>query len=72
MEELKPCPFCGKIPTMWTMYSGNIQEEEVFLVRCGAYECNIKPETPVYISRRLAVAAWNWRTVIPASGGERP
>jgi len=61
MEELKPCPFCGKIPTMWTMYSGNIQEEEVFLVRCGEYECYIKPETPAYISRRFAIDAWNWR-----------
>jgi len=61
MEELEPCPFCGKIPKMWIMYSGNFPEQEGYLVRCREDECYIKPETPVYISSRLAVDAWNWR-----------
>jgi hypothetical protein len=52
MNELKPCPFCGKIPQDMSPFNW---------VACNNSKCLIRPETKLYASRKKAIAAWNKR-----------
>ena len=37
MDELKPCPFCGKEPYMWfSMYDADKAKLEIYCRNCGA------------------------------------
>lgn len=54
MSELKPCPFCGEIPSLvkW----GNEWD-----VECLSVVCAIVPETGLYLTQEEAIEAWNRR-----------
>ena len=49
---LKPCPFCGKVPSLWAN-----DTEENFFVRCSS--CFAQSDE--YFTRTDAVDAWNKR-----------
>ena len=56
--ELKPCPWCGKTPTMmaWTDYSTR------YRVTCFYTDCTIQPGTgPLFDRKEEAAKAWNQR-----------
>ena len=53
--ELKPCPFCGVVPTLSQDYFGRYD------VRCLNTVCEIMPSTRVYDKLEDATAAWNRR-----------
>ena len=54
LVELKPCPFCGKIPERCKMSFG-------VYIECMNGKCLIKPYTEVYDNGGNAVKAWNKR-----------
>ena len=41
MKELKPCPFCGEIPTM----THDIPDCETYVIQCVNGECGCMPVT---------------------------
>ena len=57
MKELKPCPFCGKKPSIG--YYEPIEGHGLYSVQCGW--CVIDPATPDYDSEKEAVKVWNNR-----------
>lgn len=57
MEELKPCPFCGKKPKLY-----NFQLSKAYIVSCVNDNCKIRPETVVYQRKPYAIKAWNKRS----------
>lgn len=64
MSNLKPCPFCGTIPTM-------IHDEpypSLYRVRCGFPMCRMDPHTPAVVNASTAKQIWNTRNaMIPLS-----
>ena len=67
MDELKPCPFCGKAPT--PDYSA-IEGEDTYLFHCQNGECpawpNVSGETEA-----AAITAWNTRSPVTDEMVER-
>lgn len=53
MTELKPCPFCGVIPHMYTR-----DEDDIVLIQCQNQKC-LKPS--VEDEWEKAIEAWNIR-----------
>ena len=51
MNELKPCPFCGRIPMLDHCYAND------WFVRC---KCGIAQDI-LYRQKRSAIQAWNRR-----------
>lgn len=52
--ELKPCPFCGEIPSY---YQYGIE----WCVECRSRECWVVPETALCASKEEAATKWNRR-----------
>lgn len=61
MEELKPCPFCGKKPSPG--YYEPIEGCGLYSIECGW--CVIAPATPDYNSIKEATEIWNQRVEEP-------
>ena len=57
--ELKPCPFCGKIPELVEWWDGG----NGYYAGCSNEGCQIVPSTNMGLSREEAIKAWNTRTV---------
>jgi len=56
-EKLKPCPFCGTIPSVRTSTSGR------YYVMCHEEKCLMHVVTSTYyVKPESAIAAWNKRT----------
>ena len=53
-EELKPCPFCGKLPVTQNVGEGNVE------IICKNYSCSIMP-FQIYETEQEAIEAWNTR-----------
>ena len=55
---VKPCPFCGGTPEMWTWHGGGPRKR---MILCRSDDCYVSPmvsgETPTAAARR-----WNART----------
>jgi hypothetical protein len=56
MAELKPCPFCGKIPTVRFI---NVLEK--YWVECDNKKCRIQPCTDAHKFKSVVVREWNRR-----------
>lgn len=56
MAELKPCPFCGGIPTM--EYDDYFQG---WIVVCENKKCRIRPMTDYHIKKGVVTREWNRR-----------
>lgn len=62
MNELKPCPFCGKEAELWfefVPYQTEYEYEEINLYHCGCAYCGIQSSVPW--DKREAIEAWNRR-----------
>ncbi len=61
LPAMKPCPFCGALPTMRKIQGGLPSRR---LIGCGDFGCFVNPSltgrTP-----RLAIERWNTRAVKP-------
>jgi len=59
MDELKPCPFCGKTPELLEDWDGKPY------VACIEDDCNICVSTGNQSDASAAIAAWNERAPSP-------
>lgn len=57
MKKLKPCPFCGEIPTV----VHDTQGYESYDIQCVNGECSCMPVTWCYPTQEEAIEAWNRR-----------
>jgi len=63
-ELIKPCPFCGTVPTkVESLYYPYSLECVCYAVRCPKEDCtgNSDPERIWQTSRKNAIKAWNTR-----------
>lgn len=60
---LKPCPFCGKAPDIFT--GGFIDEygddSRYYMIACRNKECVCEPDTWEYDTEEEAIEVWNRR-----------
>jgi Lar family restriction alleviation protein len=63
MAELKPCPFCGRVPSKVREYKVPSIRGVFYTVQCKApkSKCGIKPTTSFCDSKEKAIEAWNRR-----------
>ena len=59
--EIKPCPFCGKLPRL--SHVG-----ELFYIECVNLDCGLWPSTKALNSEGVIVALWNRRADIKEAG----
>jgi len=57
IAELKPCPFCGKIPIMR-------RENGMYFVSCDNKHCKVYVKTKKYLTENIARKHWNNREVV--------
>lgn len=60
MTELKPCPFCGKLPTR-NCEANIFTNEPMYWISCVNDKCFIQPCTPMYKTKGADARAWNKR-----------
>lgn len=65
MNDLKPCPFCGRRAKM---EKKRFFGYYTYVIGCSSIKCHISPESPGYEGRAEAIAAWNRR----ANEAEQP
>nr|DAG04913.1 MAG TPA: restriction alleviation protein [Siphoviridae sp. ctClL93] len=72
MDRLKPCPFCGKSPSIRVAgfrdidcdYSSGdtvVKHVKRYRVGCGYALCLCHPQTCLYDAQEEAIEAWNRR-----------
>ncbi len=59
MAELKPCPFCGEVPTMELFI--DLYHRKKFGIECRNEDCDIQPMTAWYADEKDCVKDWNRR-----------
>jgi Lar family restriction alleviation protein len=57
MEDLKDCPFCGKVPQVG--YFEPFDGVGFYSIECGF--CELSPGTHDYSDKQQAIKAWNTR-----------
>ena len=55
MNTLKPCPFCGEVPTPWDTKDGK------YYIDCENKKCVMKPGTDTKLDLYTAIEWWNRR-----------
>lgn len=55
-KNLKPCPFCGAIPTL--EYDNGIKK---WWIMCDNEKCKIQPMTDAHAFKGVIVGEWNRR-----------
>ena len=63
-SELKPCPWCGYIPTIEYWHGGGPRKR---MVHCVNQECDAMPAVSGPTAKK-AIAAWNRRATVPDAG----
>ena len=58
MIELKPCPFCGGKATGLMERRGVVL---LFTAGCQNKECDVRPETRLFMTMEKALDTWNHR-----------
>lgn len=60
MTDLKPCPFCGKMPYIFT---GVLIKEDavIYQVYCNNANCAMQPSTMFQPKKQMAIDEWNER-----------
>jgi hypothetical protein len=58
-EELKPCPWCGELPRLYTMSDNSCND--YWEIGCAGEECAANPSTMSFISVEDAIEKWNTR-----------
>ena len=63
MDELKPCPFCGRKPTKVRQHHIAGYAGIYYTVECKApgSACPVKPQTRFFKREDTAIEAWNRR-----------
>ena len=56
MTELKPCPFCGVVPTV--EFNNGIKK---YWIGCNNPKCRIQPTTDAHTNKSVIVREWNRR-----------
>ena len=57
MEELKPCPWCDKVPALDITY---MDAEAVYRPRCENQDCPVKPMLQNFEGyEEIAIRMWN-------------
>lgn len=56
MTKLKPCPFCGVVPTV--EFGNGIQK---YWISCDNPKCRIQPTTDAHTNKSVIVREWNRR-----------
>ena len=56
MSELKPCPFCGVVPTV--EFGDEIKK---YWISCNNPKCRIQPTTDAHTHKSVIVREWNRR-----------
>ena len=59
-EELKPCPFCGKKPTV-DLHSAIKKSDGAWQVFCEFNYCFVKPHIGYFYDKINVIKAWNTR-----------
>ena len=59
MNELRPCPFCGRLPNI---VERKTQKSSFFCVECKNINCQILVSTLPCKTEETAIEAWNRRT----------
>lgn len=55
-NELKPCPFCGELPTI-----EYIEQFKKWWIECRNEKCAFQPFTSLHINKGVLVREWNRR-----------
>lgn len=66
MSKLKPCPWCGEIPTVETLRYADPQRPDKYYVVCRNGDCPCEPSTYAHTSKGVVVRAWNKRIPEPS------
>jgi hypothetical protein len=63
MDELKPCPFCGR-KAYWDIWTRGKQKgfKDIYGVGCQSLRCPVQPTTDSHRLKAEAIKAWNTRT----------
>ena len=63
MDELKPCPFCGRKPSKVRQHQLAGFAQIYYSVECKAKnsKCPVRPHTMYFKSEEAAIEAWNRR-----------
>jgi len=61
MSKIKPCPFCGCLPTLESEIAWRYPSGEVHWVECDSEDCGIWPCTEDYATEEEAITTWNRR-----------
>ncbi len=55
-NTLKPCPFCGEIPTR--KYNEHLKK---WYIQCENENCRIQPVTDAHVNKSVITREWNKR-----------
>ena len=62
MENLKPCPFCGRKPRLIKAKVADVFNPEFrYMVKCENGFCRVRPQTDLAEFREFVVKVWNRR-----------
>lgn len=63
MAELKPCPFCGRVPSKVKKLEPPTFYKTHYYVGCKApnSKCSLKPRTRLFDTEEQAIESWNRR-----------
>lgn len=61
MEELKPCPFCGKSPNVFEKIHKDMYNNNIDTVVIACYDCNVNCQSISAYDMKNAARRWNTR-----------
>lgn len=61
IPDIEPCPFCG-INDIYIRKEGPMFKTFYYEATCNNVECNVKPTTALFKTKKEAIASWNKRS----------